>query len=82
MQLRGYSSYIYHLHVASWGISDLKAESLSSNGLQSSHSRDVDGTQQPSKASILGKNWVKSMVGGDAALKMNSQSWLWTSTRS
>lgn len=73
MQLRGYLSYIYQLHMDYWGITDIKAESLSSYGLQSPRSQDaIDGSQQPFKASTLASNWVKSMFGRDAALRMNS----------
>ena len=72
IQLRAYLSYINQLQMVYWGISDLKAQSLSS-GPQSTHFQDatVDG-QQPIKASTLAKNWVRSMFGRESVLKVNS----------
>lgn len=73
IQLRAYLSYINQLQMVYWGISDLKAQSLSSSGLQSTHFQDaiVDG-EQPIKASTLAKNWVRSMFGRESVLKVNS----------
>lgn len=56
-----------------WGISDLKAQSLSSSGLQSPHFQDATvDCQQPSKASTTARNWVRSMFGRESVLKVNS----------
>ncbi|XP_021736318.1 DENN domain and WD repeat-containing protein SCD1-like isoform X2 [Chenopodium quinoa] len=72
IQLRGYLSYIHQLQMVYWGISDLKAQSLSSSGLQSPHFRDATVDNQPSKASTIAKNWVRSMFGRESVLKVNS----------
>ncbi|XP_021857190.1 DENN domain and WD repeat-containing protein SCD1 isoform X2 [Spinacia oleracea] len=73
IQLRGYFSYIHQLQMVYWGISDLKAQSLSSSGLQSPHFQDATvDCQQPSKASTTARNWVRSMFGRESVLKVNS----------
>ncbi|KAL9256163.1 DENN domain and WD repeat-containing protein [Drosera capensis] len=71
IQLRGYLSRIHHLRVGYWGISSVKAQSLSSSGLQSPRSQDVTGDgQQPTEAS--GRSWVHSMFSRDTTSRANS----------
>ena len=55
-----------------WGISDLKAQSMSSV-TQSPHFEDaIVDSQQPAKPSTVAKNWVRNMFGRESVLKPNS----------
>ncbi|KAK9996432.1 hypothetical protein SO802_021118 [Lithocarpus litseifolius] len=73
IKLRGYLSHIQQLRVGYWGITSIKAQSMSSPGLPSPRSKDAtDEYQQPAEASGVGRNWVQSMFSRDSATRTNS----------
>lgn len=73
IKLRGFLSHIQQLRVGYWGITSIKAQSMSSPGLPSPRSKDAtDEYQQPAEASGVGRNWVQSMFSRDTATRTNS----------
>ena len=71
IKLRGFLSHIQQLRVGYWGITSIKAQSMSSLGLPSPRSKDVtDEHQQPAEAS--GRSWVQSMFSRETASRSNS----------
>ncbi|KAK9277804.1 hypothetical protein L1049_027360 [Liquidambar formosana] len=82
IKLRGFLSHIQQLRIGYWGISSVKAQSMSSYGLPSPHLQDAtDENQQPAEASGVGRSWVQSMFSRDATSRANSFSRVrrWTS---
>ncbi|KAL0008183.1 hypothetical protein SO802_009685 [Lithocarpus litseifolius] len=72
IKLRGFLSHIQQLRVGYWGITSIKAQSMSP-GLPSPRSKDAtDEYQQPAEASGVGRNWVQSMFSRDTATRTNS----------
>ncbi|XP_075661446.1 DENN domain and WD repeat-containing protein SCD1-like isoform X2 [Castanea sativa] len=73
IKLRGFLSHIQQLRVGYWGVTSIKAQSMSSPGLPSPRSKDAtDEYQQPAEASGVGRNWVQSMFSRDTATRSNS----------
>uniref|UniRef100_A0A7N2MQH2 Uncharacterized protein n=1 Tax=Quercus lobata TaxID=97700 RepID=A0A7N2MQH2_QUELO len=73
IKLRGFLSHIQQLRVGYWGITSIKAQSMSSLGLPSPRSKEAtDEYQQPAEASGVGRNWVQSMFSRDTATRTNS----------
>ncbi|KAG6672840.1 hypothetical protein I3842_16G079400 [Carya illinoinensis] len=73
IKLRGFLSHTQQLRVAYWGISSIKAQSMSSLGLASPRSKEVmDGNQPPAEASGVGRSWVQSMFSRDTSSRSNS----------
>ncbi|KAK4567754.1 hypothetical protein RGQ29_003497 [Quercus rubra] len=73
IKLRGFLSHIQQLRVGYWGVTSIKAQSMSSLGLPSPRSKDaIDEYQQPAEASGVGRNWVQSMFSRDTATRSNS----------
>lgn len=71
IKLRGFLSHIQQLRVGYWGITSIKAQSMSSLGLPSPRSKDAtDEHQQPAEAS--GRSWVQSMFSRETASRSNS----------
>ena len=82
IKLRGFLSHVQQLRISYWGISSVKAQSMSSFGLPSPHSHDsTDDDQQPAEASGVGRSWVQSMFSRDTTSRTNSFSRVrrWTS---
>ncbi|CAI0377439.1 unnamed protein product [Linum tenue] len=72
IQLRGFLTHIQQLRVGYWGVSSVKAPSISSMGLSSPRPKDgTDENQQPAEASVVGRSWVQSMFSRDSS-RVNS----------
>ncbi|KDP20097.1 hypothetical protein JCGZ_05866 [Jatropha curcas] len=74
IKLRGFLSHAQQLRIGYWGISSVKAQSLSmlSHGLSSPRPMDVtDENQQPAEATGVGRSWVQSMFSRDSS-RVNS----------
>ncbi|XP_015584441.1 DENN domain and WD repeat-containing protein SCD1 isoform X1 [Ricinus communis] len=68
IKLRGFLSHIQQLRIGYWGLSSVKAQSLSPHGLSSPRPKDVtDENQQPAEASGVGRSWVQSMFSRDSS---------------
>ncbi|XP_050236347.1 DENN domain and WD repeat-containing protein SCD1 [Mercurialis annua] len=68
IKLRGFLSHVQQLRIGYWGISSVKAPSLSFHGLSSPRPKDVtDDNQQPAEASVIGRSWVQSMFSRDSS---------------
>ncbi|OWM65148.1 hypothetical protein CDL15_Pgr008735 [Punica granatum] len=82
IRLRGFLSHVQQVRVGYWGISSVKAQSLSSQGLHSPRTKDsIDEGQQPAEASGVGRSWVQSMFSRDTSSRTHSFSRVrgWTS---
>ncbi|XP_074278770.1 DENN domain and WD repeat-containing protein SCD1-like isoform X2 [Silene latifolia] len=73
VQLRGYLSYIHQLHMAYWGLSDSKVQSLSLHSMQSQQDV-IHDSQQPAIEVGYARNWVRSMFGKEAPIVVNPSS--------
>lgn len=81
IKLRGFLSHIQQLRIGYWGISSIKAQSMSSYGLPSPRPQDTNENQQPAEASGVGRSWVQSMFSRDTTTRSDSFSRVrrWTS---
>lgn len=81
IKIRGFLSHIQQVRVGYWGISSVKAQSVSSQGLLSPGSKESDEHQQAAEAAGVGRSWVQSMFSKDTSARTNSFSRVrkWTS---
>ncbi|KAJ7969656.1 Denn domain and wd repeat-containing protein scd1 [Quillaja saponaria] len=82
IKLRGFLSHIQQLRIGYWGITSIKAQSVSPLGLTSPRSKDAtDEGRQPAEATGIGRSWVQSMFSRDTASRSSSFSHVrkWTS---
>ncbi|KAI4350895.1 hypothetical protein L6164_005300 [Bauhinia variegata] len=78
IKLKGFLSHIQQLQNSYWGITSMKAQSVSALGLPSPHAKDVKSDDhQPTEAT--GRSWVQSMFSRDTASRSSSSSRKWTS---
>ncbi|GAV78180.1 WD40 domain-containing protein/DENN domain-containing protein/dDENN domain-containing protein/uDENN domain-containing protein/SBF2 domain-containing protein [Cephalotus follicularis] len=80
IKLRGFLSHLQQIRIGYWGISSVKAQSMSSHGLPSPHPKDAtDQSQQPAEASGVGRSWVQSMFSRDTRANSFGRVRRWTS---
>ncbi|KAJ7973907.1 DENN domain and WD repeat-containing protein SCD1 [Quillaja saponaria] len=82
IKLRGFLSHIQQLRMGYWGMTLIKAQSVSSLGLTSPHPKDAkDEGQQPAEAIGIGRSWVQSLFSRGTASRSSSFSRVrrWTS---
>ncbi|KAI4347169.1 hypothetical protein L6164_008005 [Bauhinia variegata] len=71
IKIRGFLSHIQQIHNGYWGITSMKAQSVSSHGLPSPRAKDVkDDDHQRTEAT--GRSWVQSLFSRDTTSRSNS----------
>ncbi|XP_061344925.1 DENN domain and WD repeat-containing protein SCD1 isoform X2 [Gastrolobium bilobum] len=73
IKIRGFLSHIQQLRNGYWGVTSMKAQSVSSLALPSPHPKDAkDEDQQPTEATGVGRSWVQSMFSRNTTSRSSS----------